>query len=652
MADDVDIKIGASYDDVVSGIGGAKDAISSLQNELNSLAAIIGISFSIDALKNFISSMEEVGVQTERTAAMLGMSVEETSRLNAISTLTGGSSDLLARAMERLAFNMQQASAGGQRQQDAFRQLGISYKDAHGNLLPLEEMLGKVADRFSTAPDGPEKTAISITLFTRAGAEMIPYLDRGAAGLKDLGDQAEATGIILDKNTATALERAHQKSVLMQDSITGLGLVLMKELIPSLNEANDWITKHIERLIAWENENQTLRKILQFFSQDTALPNVRVRLLEEAHALDDLKTSMGGVDAQMKTLTTDWVAFDAQLTGGAKPKTTPILPPTDFKAAQDAAKQVMQAIQSEMQVDNAFYEQQVEHINAAFKLGQITEQQKTQELISAVQSRLSVEVAAIDEAMKKEQGSAVDFQKLQGMEVEAKQKAMQDEQKIVDQGLEQEQKAYKTAADDIAGAFNSQLRGLLAGTTSWSTAIKNMLADMVLKFIEGFIKIGLEWAAQQAFMLVVQQSTQAAIAASQATGAAATLPLKVATFVSTITADAAVAFAGAFAETIPAGIPAATAAGSAAQGIVLAQLANVPKFDVGTDYVPHDMLAMVHQGEAITPASENPAAGGSASGGVQFHFNGPIIGSQAWINSMIPQLSRALQGFQQINQSA
>lgn len=37
---------------------------------------------------------------------------------------------------------------------------------------------------------------------------------------------------------------------------------------------------------------------------------------------------------------------------------------------------------------------------------------------------------------------------------------------------------------------------------------------------------------------------------------------------------------------------------------------SVPQFAVGTNYVPRDMLAMVHQGEAIVPKAYNPAAGG------------------------------------------
>lgn len=38
---------------------------------------------------------------------------------------------------------------------------------------------------------------------------------------------------------------------------------------------------------------------------------------------------------------------------------------------------------------------------------------------------------------------------------------------------------------------------------------------------------------------------------------------------------------------------------------------RLPSFDVGTNYVPTDMVAQVHRGEAIVPARYNPAAGGS-----------------------------------------
>jgi hypothetical protein len=60
--------------------------------------------------------------------------------------------------------------------------------------------------------------------------------------------------------------------------------------------------------------------------------------------------------------------------------------------------------------------------------------------------------------------------------------------------------------------------------------------------------------------------------------------------------------------------PAAAAPASVGQATVLAQLANVPKFDVGTNFVIKTGLAMIHEGEKITPAQgSGPYTGGNGA---------------------------------------
>jgi hypothetical protein len=54
---------------------------------------------------------------------------------------------------------------------------------------------------------------------------------------------------------------------------------------------------------------------------------------------------------------------------------------------------------------------------------------------------------------------------------------------------------------------------------------------------------------------------------------------------------------------------------------------GLPSFDVGTPYVPHDMVATIHRGERIVPADENAAGNfGSRSTNVtnHFHFAGAV----------------------------
>lgn len=53
---------------------------------------------------------------------------------------------------------------------------------------------------------------------------------------------------------------------------------------------------------------------------------------------------------------------------------------------------------------------------------------------------------------------------------------------------------------------------------------------------------------------------------------------------------------------------------SSLEGTLKALNLEVPKFDVGTNYVPRTTLAMVHEGEAIVPKAYNPWAGGAGGG--------------------------------------
>ncbi len=60
---------------------------------------------------------------------------------------------------------------------------------------------------------------------------------------------------------------------------------------------------------------------------------------------------------------------------------------------------------------------------------------------------------------------------------------------------------------------------------------------------------------------------------------------------------------------------AVTAAGGDGLGIFMSLLSSTPKLDTGTNYVPEDMLAVIHKGEKITPARYNRSADPDAQGG-------------------------------------
>lgn len=178
---------------------------------------------------------------------------------------------------------------------------------------------------------------------------------------------------------------------------------------------------------------------------------------------------------------------------------------------------------------------------------------------------------------------------------------------------------WQTALGSITTAFNSQLRGLLTGTTTWAAAFKNIITDLLVKFISVVEEMGVKWAAGQLAEVTATQSGAAAKAAAQTAGEVSTLPTRVAAFTSAITADAAQTFAGIFANLAPVLGPAASGPAEAGSASVLAQLAAVPKLAQGAWNVDADKLAYIHKSEMVIPASPaaqiRDAVGGAAGGG-------------------------------------
>lgn len=81
-------------------------------------------------------------------------------------------------------------------------------------------------------------------------------------------------------------------------------------------------------------------------------------------------------------------------------------------------------------------------------------------------------------------------------------------------------------------------------------------------------------------------------------------------------------------------------AGSGGQQVAFGT--TIRAFATGTNLVPRDMLAMLHQGEAVIPAEFNPAAGGTGMGThLEFHNGAVVIHANSYDEGM-----QAAQGFE------
>jgi hypothetical protein len=201
-------KIVISAEDKASAV--LRNVRSSVDQSVASFATLtgaigaLGVGGAVAAFKQMVGALDDLA----ESAQGVGVSAQALADLRQAAVFAGVDSEKLDKALGGLANRLDDAAKGGSESAAIFKRLGISVKDAQGNLRGTDDVLGDIADRFSTYRDGAEKTALASAIFgDKLGRVLIPYLNQGSAALKEnTGRTAEAV------KAAEELQKAFDRS--------------------------------------------------------------------------------------------------------------------------------------------------------------------------------------------------------------------------------------------------------------------------------------------------------------------------------------------------------------------------------------------------------------------------------------------------------
>lgn len=176
-------KTGAAFKSVQGGLDGINKSSSLLSNTLAGLTGVFAAIQVVQLAKGLVDVADKMDELSKRT----GIAVETLSSLSNTATLAGTSQEEFASSLTRLNKAIAEAASGSKDQALAFSNLGISVKDASGNIRPTTDILADVADAFSRVDDGAVKTQYQMALFGRSGANLNEFLSKGSAGIREFG---------------------------------------------------------------------------------------------------------------------------------------------------------------------------------------------------------------------------------------------------------------------------------------------------------------------------------------------------------------------------------------------------------------------------------------------------------------------------------
>ncbi len=264
-----------------AGLDAAKMAIGALAS-----VATIGL------LANLVKGAIDAADNLRDMSQMTGVAVEELNGLGFAAGQAGGSLETMVAAAGKMNKSAIDAASGGKETGAAYKVLGINVEDATGKIKKADVLMAEVADQFAKFEDGPEKGAIALAIFGKAGADMIPLLNDGGAALLENTEYAKKySGMTTElADMSDEFNDIMGKLTLQQ---TSFGNILAEAVLPAVNAVAEEILGATENSNKFSGATEIIRTVLETFLVVGA---------EVAHIFHMIGDEIGGTAAQMAAL--------------------------------------------------------------------------------------------------------------------------------------------------------------------------------------------------------------------------------------------------------------------------------------------------------------------------------------------------------------
>lgn len=221
-------------------VGNKAQAVADKTKALSAAAAGLLVAIGGAAMKSaqWADNLNELSQQT-------GITTEDLQKMQYASELVDVSVDDIAGSMTKLRKAMVSDNKA-----DVFAQLGVNVRDSTGALRDSSDVFYEVLDRLGKVGNETERDALAMEIFGRSADQLAGIIDDGGAALKQLGEEAEQLGIILDQDTLDAMNKVNDEIERLKAQAKGefakAGAAALEALTPLLEDIVGALAKVLE----------------------------------------------------------------------------------------------------------------------------------------------------------------------------------------------------------------------------------------------------------------------------------------------------------------------------------------------------------------------------------------------------------------------
>lgn len=194
----------------------------------------LGLTGAAAGFTAMVKSAIDTADEFNQLSQKVGIATDDLSKLAYAAKLADVDTDSLQSSLVKLSKAAVDSKDGTGTAAAAFDALGVSVTDANGQLKSTEQLFLETADAFASFADGPEKAAAAVAIFGKAGADLIPLLNGGAAAIKAAGEELETFGGVITPAAAAAADQFKDNLDKLKTASQGLATQLAADLLPEL----------------------------------------------------------------------------------------------------------------------------------------------------------------------------------------------------------------------------------------------------------------------------------------------------------------------------------------------------------------------------------------------------------------------------------
>lgn len=147
-----------------------------------------------------------------------------------------GDMGTLTKTMRKNTQIMGAARDGNKTYMKAYKRLGVSIKDANGQLRNGQDVYWDVIDALKKIENPTERDALAMQLLGKSGTEVNTIIDAGSEAFKGMGDEAERMGYVMGDQTVKKLGKFNDRLQQLKAGATGLKNAAALIALPFLDD--------------------------------------------------------------------------------------------------------------------------------------------------------------------------------------------------------------------------------------------------------------------------------------------------------------------------------------------------------------------------------------------------------------------------------